>query len=305
VVWLSADEQAYVQGAGLPVVGPAGGEDALERWAAVRDRRRERVAWCARGSCLRGFWSFLFDDDSSFDSAVAEPGFDAWDDGVPVCSDHRGGAAGRTRPPRPPEEPRHAVPERAPSPDDGERSEVAGDAPDDRRVEPWPGEESPGTEPAPVASVKPPVEELPSDTWAVASADALTDPTGQPAVQAKPSGNEESRGEEDPRSGNETLATSPWVIQPAPETEDAPAAEPSGAAPAPADSSSAPADSPSAESVPAESAPGDSAPAGSDPPSAPAEPAPDQDSGSSGDGAAAPEVVEAAAQRDPGSEPNR
>jgi FecR-like protein len=91
-VRVAIDEQAWVEADGVPVVEAAGLGDSLERWAALLDGQRERLA-------RRWLYYDYGDDEIAWD----DDDFWMWDAGPPICSDHHygdhHGDAHRTRPP--------------------------------------------------------------------------------------------------------------------------------------------------------------------------------------------------------------
>jgi hypothetical protein len=98
VVSVAEGEQGWIEGDGTPVVARAAETDALERWAAALDERRERLT---------------FEAEESPDLAYDDFAFGFWDfgDTGSVCERDCGGRAVRTRPPHPPDDPgRWAVP---------------------------------------------------------------------------------------------------------------------------------------------------------------------------------------------------
>jgi hypothetical protein len=123
-VHAATDEQAWVDSAGLPVVEPAGLGDALERWAALLDGQRERLAR-----------RWLFYDYGDDEIAWEDDDFWMWDAGGPICSnDHHHnhwseghGDAHRTRPPGGNAVPIDSEPGRVATPIDRDGSAAGGD----------------------------------------------------------------------------------------------------------------------------------------------------------------------------------
>ncbi|HEV8238992.1 MAG TPA: FecR domain-containing protein [Thermoanaerobaculia bacterium] len=181
-VWLAAGEQASIEGDGAAVVERAGGDDALERWAATLDRRRERLAAADYGDLGLDYYDL---------------GFDAWEVGEPVCVDPRPpGRAVRTRPPHPAADPGPAVatdPGRnAVSPGREPAAAVAAiEVPVDK---PWPLDEASTSEPGELPITKPILETYDDDDgWRAASIAGTYAPAASPAKESQPSTAEEAQ----------------------------------------------------------------------------------------------------------------
>ena len=173
-VVVAVDEHAWVLGDGSPVVEPAAGADALERWAAALDARRDRLASASRlRSWWGGFWSVFWDEDG-FDPVFHSVDVGDCDDGITVCR-HGGGGAARTRPPR-----------QVPDLDDPPAEE-----PDVAAVtKPWPLDGAGATEPVPFPIGKPPLDTNVSESPESTADVAVGGVYGPEASPPKPSADE-------------------------------------------------------------------------------------------------------------------
>ncbi len=183
-VVVAADERAWVWGDEAPVVEPAGGSDALERWAASLDARRERLA--SSTSRLRswwgGFWSVFWEDDG-YDSVFHSVDIGDCDDGVTVCRHGSGGGAARTRPPQTATDPDEPAEDEPGTPGDGP-IEIA-------LTKPWPPDGADPTEPVPFPVGKPPLDTNVSESPVPLTAGvAVAGIEGPEAAAPKPSADE-------------------------------------------------------------------------------------------------------------------
>ena len=211
-VVVAADERAWVMDNESPVVEPAGGADALERWAAALDARRERLASSSRvRSWWGGFWTVFWEDDG-YDSVFHSVDIGDCDDGVTACRDGSGGGTARTRPPR------FAT-------DAGDTVE---NEPDVAAVtKPWPLDGAGPTEPVPFPIGKPPLDTDVSDSPVPSNAGvAVAGIEGPEAAPSKVSADEAPQPEavstaDDTASTTATTSTDSGGFSPEPSASEA------------------------------------------------------------------------------------
>ena len=155
-VWLAAGRQAWVEGAEVAVVEPAGDADALERWAAALRGRQEQLA---------------FEDDVGGDLASFDFPLDSWEIGEPVRDDHHPpGRAIRTRPP-------HGEPGPGSAGPNGPRGTAASDGDSGAAIaeievpmaKPWPLDDASTSAAGELPVAKPTLATNDDDGWRAAS----------------------------------------------------------------------------------------------------------------------------------------